>query len=295
MWWPLAADRCRTTRMTLRKRVRTLLDAARLLDLARETRDTATSLKLPREISRFWLHGAMDGLPVPPLRRVRSSTGESSLAWMFQGGAMAAESIEGILAKNGIDIRTCTSILDFGCGCGRVIRHWAELDAAVHGCDYNRRPIEWCRRNLAFARFEVNALAPPLPYENRQFDLVYALSVFTHLPEPLLFAWMREMDRVLKREGLLVISTHGEPYLAELTPEDQARFRSGRAVVREQDSAGTNLCGVYLSEEYVRTRLAEGFRVIDFLPQGAKGNPPQDLVLLQKIRPPADGTASARS
>jgi SAM-dependent methyltransferase len=163
-----------------------------------------------------------------------------------------------------------------------VIRHWAKQDAAIHGCDYNRTSIEWCRRNLTFARFEVNALQPPLPYRDEQFDLVYALSVFTHLPEPLQFAWMREMKRVLKPGGFLIFSTHGEPYLGDLTPDQQADFRAGRAVVKERDDAGTNRCGVYVSEAYVRTRLADGFRMVDFLPQGATGNPLQDLVLFQK-------------
>lgn len=262
--------------------IRQLLNSAGLLELARETRDLAWSVTWLRDNSRFWLHGAGDGFPVPPLRLVRSSTGTSSLAWLLQGGALAAESIADILVRNGTHIRDFGSILDFGCGCGRVIRHWAELETAIHGCDYSRESAQWCRRNLTFARFDVNALEPPLPYGDGQFDLVYALSVFTHLPEPLCFAWMREMKRVLRTGGYLIISTHGEPYLDELTSDQQAQFRSGRAVVRDQEAAGTNRCGVYVSEEYLRTHLADGFRVVDFMPQGAKGNPLQDLVLLQK-------------
>jgi SAM-dependent methyltransferase len=145
--------------------------------------------------------------------------------------------------------------------------------------------IRWCRRNLTFASFEDNALAPPLPYRDGQFDLVYALSVFTHLPGPLLFAWMGEMDRIVKPGGFLIVSTHGEPCLGQLSAEQQAEFRAGRLVVKDRESVGTNRCGVYMSEEYVRTRLAGRFRVVDFLPQGAKGNPPQDLVLLQNTAP----------
>jgi SAM-dependent methyltransferase len=206
---------------------------------------------------------------------------------MFRGGALAAESISGVLEKHSIDIRSFASILDFGCGCGRVIRHWARLDAAVHGCDYNPRAIEWCRRHFPFARFEVNALSPPLPYGAGQFDLVYALSVFTHLPESLALAWMREMERVLNVGGWLIVTTHGESCLGDLTPEQQSQVRRGRAVVKDEGSAGTNRCGVYVSEEYVRRHLAERFQVVDFLPRGAKGNPPQDLALLQRRSPAA--------
>jgi SAM-dependent methyltransferase len=269
--------------MTGRHAIRGLLASAGLLDAAREARDAASSVGWWRDNSDFWMHGAPDRLPVPPLRLVRSSTGTSSLRWLFEGGRLAAGSIAGILAKNGVELRRLGSLLDFGCGCGRVIRQWAGLGPALHGSDYNRAAIAWCQRHLPCASFTVNGLSPPLPYHDGQFDFVYALSVFTHLPEPLLVSWLSEMRRVLKAGGWLVLSTHGESYLGELNPDEQMHFRAGRLVVKFADDAGTNRCGVYASEAYIRRRCSDGFRVVDFVPQGAKGNPVQDLVLLQKL------------
>ena len=66
------------------------------------------------------------------------------------------------------------SMLDFGCGCGRMIRHWHDLPRRrLHGCDYNPLLVAWCSEHLPFAEFRGNALEPPLPYEDDQFDLVY--------------------------------------------------------------------------------------------------------------------------
>jgi hypothetical protein len=96
---------------------------------------------------------------------------------------------------------------------------------------------------------------------------------------------MREMDRIVMPGGFLILSTHGEACIGPLGTEQQRRFRSGEAVVKDEASAGTNRCGVYLPEEYVRTRLAGPFRLVDFRPQGARGNPPQDLALFQKPSP----------
>ena len=261
--------------------LRQLLDAAGLLDTARDVRGTLSGLSWVKQNSRFWLSGSPDGLPLPPLHLVRSSTGTSSLAWLLEGGALARDAINDILARNGKSIGEFTSILDFGCGCGRVIRQWANLSASLCGCDYNPKSIQWCRKNLPFASFEVNRLDPPLPYADRQFDLVYALSVFTHLPEPSMFAWLREMNRVLKPGGLLIISTHGERCVSDLTADQREQFDAGHAVVRDPAAVGTNRCGVYFSEHYIRAKMTAGFRLVDFLLQGAKGNPPQDLVLLQ--------------
>jgi SAM-dependent methyltransferase len=269
-----------------RAQLRRALAAAGLLNVTREMRDSLLSVReLPRNW-RFWLYGAEDGLPVPPLRLVRSATGTSSLAWSFHGGALAAQSIVDAVEGNGVDMRSLRRILDFGCGFGRVTRHWLHLDADVHGCDYNRHAVRWCQRNLTFAKFAVNQLEPPLPYADEYFDLVYALSVFTHLPGSLLLAWRDELSRVVKRGGFAIITTHGDGYLDELTHEEQGQFRGGGAVVRYERDAGTNRCGVYLSEDYVRRTFGARFEVVDFIPRGAQGNPPQDLVVLRKPRNP---------
>jgi SAM-dependent methyltransferase len=270
--------------MSARTQAKDILQHAGLLEVAREARDFAAGARWWRRNVVVRRHGAADGLPLPPLRLVRAATGTSSLEWMLEGGRRAADSITAILGRNGIEIRRVRRLLDFGCGCGRVIRHWQDLPADVHGCDYNASAIRWCRRHLPFASFAVNGLAPPLPYAGEQFDLVYALSVFTHLPETLLFDWMHEMDRVLVPGGFLVISTHGDACVDVLDAAQQAAFRAGRAVVRDDRSAGTNRCGVYVSEAYVRSRMAAGFDVLDVMAQGARGNPPQDLTLFRKPR-----------
>jgi cyclopropane fatty-acyl-phospholipid synthase-like methyltransferase len=43
-----------------------------------------------------------------------------------------------MLQENGTGIQDRAAILDFGCGCGRVIRHRREATgASLHGTDYN--------------------------------------------------------------------------------------------------------------------------------------------------------------
>jgi len=266
-----------------RAHLRRLFETVGLLNVAREARDALLSVRELRANLPYWLRGADDALPVPPLRLVRSATGTSSLTWAFHSGGLAARSIVDALQAHGADIQQCRRILDFGCGFGRVIRHWAPLDAEIHGCDYNRAAIAWCRRRLTFARFEANRLEPPLPYDSGRFDLVYALSVFTHLPGPLFAAWRDELFRIVGPGGFAVVTTHGEAYLEELTEEERQQFRSGHAVVRNDREPGTNRCAVYCSEQYVRRTFADRFAVVAFVPQGARGNPHQDLVLLRKM------------
>jgi hypothetical protein len=117
--------------------------------------------------------------------------------------------------------------------------------------------------------------------------MVYALSVFTHLSEPLQFHWIGELARVLKPGGYLVVTTHGESYLDIMSPEEQELFHSGQLAVRGGSESGTSTCAAFHPPAYVREKLASGFEVVDFIPEGAKGNPHQDAFLLRKPTGPS--------
>jgi SAM-dependent methyltransferase len=174
------------------------------------------------------------------------------------------------------------TVLDFGCGVGRVLRHWSGVTGPVlHGTDYNPELIDWCRRNLRFARFNVNALTGRLSYAAGTFDLIYALSVFTHLTPEQQDSWMTELRRILKPGGHLLISTHGEHYVPNLPLEGQDAFRKGQRVTIAGEHAGTNTCAAYHPPASVREQLAAGFEIVDFIAEGAKGNPRQDYWLLR--------------
>jgi SAM-dependent methyltransferase len=177
------------------------------------------------------------------------------------------------------------ALLDWGCGCGRVLRHWSSLGSPlVAGCDIDPRMIRWCADNLPFADVTVTQLAPPLPYPDASFDLVYAFSVFTHLSEELQHAWMREVDRVLAPRGFFLLSTLGGHYasLDRLQPDEAARFRRGELVVLYEGAAGTSLCSAYHPPRYVQETLAHAFRfdVVGFRPTANDGL--HDVHLLRK-------------
>lgn len=225
-----------------------------------------------------------DGLPLPPAA-LRAQVGPSHAdARVFLGsGRRHAQLIRDSLADAGTPVEELGALLDWGCGCGRVLRHWAGLpDTRVHGCDIDPRMIEWCEENLPFAEVAVTDLAPPLPYESGTFDLMYAFSVFTHLSEPLQHEWIRECFRVLDDGGYLLISTLGEYYLSldRLNASERRAFASGNLVVLYEQSAGTSLCSAYHPSRYVHEKLGADFELVSFRPAGDDGH--HDLHLFRK-------------
>lgn len=225
------------------------------------------------------LTGAPDGLPLPPGQLMFLVQGTTNVREFLTDGRGTAQGVLDVLKSSGVKIDRSTSVLDFGCGCGRVIRHVHRMTGArCHGSDYNPQLIDWCKRNLRFGQFEVNGASPPLPHANEQFDVIYALSVFTHLPEQLQLAWLSELSRVLKPGGHLLMTTHGESFQRYMSEEELEAFRSGGLVVRASGPVGSNPFFTAHSPEYVKTHLPPDLSVVNFVPETRKrAEPPSRL------------------
>ena len=238
-----------------------------------------------RDIS-FWprrVSHRVGGTPLPSGKLIHLIAQHRNPDIFLRSGEVSAQQIRDMLKRNGVELERLNAILDFGCGVGRVIRQWKTLRGPeVHGTDYNPVLIAWCRKHLTFAQFQCNTLAAELRYDDGKFDFIYALSVFTHLPEELAHAWLKELCRVIRPGGYLYLTTHGAHYFASRTPAEQAKLARGEVVVVATDRAGSNDCAVFHPETYVREHWTSQFKVVDFRPGRAGIASEQDVWLLQK-------------
>ena len=102
------------------------------------------------------------------------------------------------------------TILDVGCGGGRTVRKLAAIatKGKVYGIDYSAESVAIARSTneqlIKAGRVEIrHASVSHLPFPDRTFDLVTAVE--THYFWPDLIADLREVFRVLKPGGRLVI------------------------------------------------------------------------------------------
>jgi SAM-dependent methyltransferase len=104
------------------------------------------------------------------------------------------------------DLCRGAAVLDAGCGVGYGTAYLAEVAASVVGVDVSRDAIEYARSHYAGprTRFEVMDLTA-LAFPDATFDAVCSFETLEHVHEPR--AAVREVARVLKREGVYVVST----------------------------------------------------------------------------------------
>jgi len=114
-------------------------------------------------------------------------------------------------------------ILDFGCGYGRLMRVMAYYanPAQIHGCDPWQAPLDIAMKDGMFGHLALSARVPDhLPFSGT-FDLIYAYSVFTHLPERIAARCLQTLADALAPQGLLVITIRPIEYWAVSTTYKQ--------------------------------------------------------------------------
>jgi SAM-dependent methyltransferase len=144
-------------------------------------------------------------LPPPELRR-RAGGAEDADGFLLIGAALAWD-IHRLLQAQRRPLSSFGAVLDFGCGCGRIGR-WLRLGHKLSGCDIDEEAVAWCSSHLQ-GSFAQTGAQPPLPYVDGAFDLVVAISVFTHLDEEREAAWVAELGRVIRPGGFCIASVNG--------------------------------------------------------------------------------------
>jgi SAM-dependent methyltransferase len=264
--------------------------ATRLLDehqgLREHLRECRIVLEEPETCTIFALHPfeetyqAPDGLPLPSLEMMAYTTGlYDPPDYFYLSGLEDAGDAAKVLAANELSIDSFRAILDFGCGCGRVLRHWQDLAADIHGADYNPYVVDWCTKNLTFASFERTHPGRHLSYADGAFDFIFAFSVFTHLARDAQDFWLRELRRVLSPQGILLLTVHGGAEVHRLGPEERKRFDAGELVIWNPAYSGSSRCAAFHPERYIREKLAEEFVLVDLAPGAIRT---QDAVLLRR-------------
>jgi cyclopropane fatty-acyl-phospholipid synthase-like methyltransferase len=93
------------------------------------------------------------------------------------------------------------NVLDWGVGRGRMGRFMSTRATSFYGIDIDQDNVGWCAKNLK-GSFHHVGLYPPTPLPSSNFDLIYGISIFTHLSEDTVEKWIAELRRLTKQGGM---------------------------------------------------------------------------------------------
>lgn len=223
---------------------------------------------------------------VPPFHLRMRVHGSPGLKEFLEVGYRCADDLQRALRGIGRGLEDFQDILDFGCGCGRTLRwlpHFAP-NARLFGTDIDAEAVAWVTNNLPFTSAASNPMKDRLRYLNDTFDLIYAISVFTHMDEEHQAFWLGELQRVLKPGGLLLVTLHGYERWKSLSQENISTVQErGMVVVRTRMWGGIFpdwYHNTYHSQEYVLRTFSSHFEVVAYLAVALDSN--HDIVILKK-------------
>ena len=98
-------------------------------------------------------------------------------------------------------------VLDIGCGTGMVHAHIAGSVSELHGADVSSASIDMARRQNPTAHYKTYD-GQVLPYADGSFDCAFAICVLHHVPVAQWAAFLKDMSRVVKRGGLVLVIEH---------------------------------------------------------------------------------------
>lgn len=232
--------------------------------------------------------------PVPPDHNLRT-TSSTTIRHYYESGLTTLMPIVTSALTFGVDLDKPVNVLDFGCGVGRQLLHLTRLypNVRAYGCDVNDDAIAYMLRSYPGVKTYASSFDPPLTYDDCNFDLVYSVSVFSHLSEQDARVWLSELRRITKPFSILCLTfnsftsldrSHQQgrrlQYNAEQLERDGLVFDADensfalKKAAQSVSRFGANLIGItriygemYYSHERVKALFKEsGLEVLSVLP-----------------------------
>jgi 2-polyprenyl-3-methyl-5-hydroxy-6-metoxy-1,4-benzoquinol methylase len=230
--------------------------------------------------------GEAIALPPPP-KHLQVRVAGGYFGDFIKSGYRTYDAIEEMLQTHAKgSLKDFKTILDFGCGCGRNIRSLKQRlsSCTLYGCDIDEEAIAWLKKNYeSIGIFSANPKIPPTLYTDDMFDFIFGVSVFSHLPEDMQFLWLGELKRIIKQNGYLFLTTHGEKHYGFLK-QSEIKIMQDKGFCFKNVGATDGLPEFYQASfhthDYIRREWSRYFDVLAIKSRGIDDN--QDTILLKK-------------
>lgn len=197
-----------------------------------------------------------------PKDRALFNTFQLNYKKYYEDGRLAANEM---ISWGALSKLTNPVVLDWGCGTGRVIRHIQSFkpSAICYGADIDCETLDWCRKNIDHVYFDC-IHHQSLPYPSSYFDLVYGISVLTHIEKNEYLTWLKELNRILTPSGKAILSTHGTHYVNQLNRKEKKQLDLEGVFTNSYNERGHRLMTTYFDADFLKEQLLPYFDIEQF-------------------------------
>jgi SAM-dependent methyltransferase len=168
-------------------------------------------------------------------------------------------------AKPYINLQNST-VLEWGCGVSRIIRHLPELlpSSKFFGADINAEMIKWNKQFIPVINFDLINYYPPTQYMPNTFEYIYAISVFTHIEDTQQENWLKEAHRILATNGIFLFTTHGKKYFTHLDNTENKALQANGVFTKSYKQKGHRMMTTYNHPKVFTQLIQKYFDVLEY-------------------------------
>ncbi len=114
-------------------------------------------------------------------------------------------------------------------------------------------------------------------------DIIYGISIFTHLSEQMHYQWYAELYRILKPNGIMLLTSQGNNFRDKLTERELNEYENNQLVVRGKVKEGHRTFSAFHPKGFM-LNLFSNAQVLEHIvsePQKGRGLP-QDVWIVRK-------------
>jgi hypothetical protein len=178
-----------------------------------------------------------------------SFTLEAAINYYFWDGGRSADKLAKVIAGLDFEQDRRVKLLEFASGYGCVSRHLKKNPKLeLVSCDIHPAAVEFLADRIGVRSLQ-SAHVPEQFSPPEKYDIVFALSFFSHMPKSTFGRWVKALYSAVQAPGYLIFTTHGVESLQymNLTPKDIPADGFWFSAHSEQKDLDTEEYGVTVS------------------------------------------------
>jgi 2-polyprenyl-3-methyl-5-hydroxy-6-metoxy-1,4-benzoquinol methylase len=203
--------------------------------------------------------------------------------YYFEDGQLSAQKFRQLVETYSPG-RKERAVLEFAAGYGCVSRHLIHLPGMrVVSCDIHPEAIEFLEQQIGVPAYQSSRF-PEMLSLPRQYDVVFALSFFSHMPLTTWARWLVALSKVVETGGVLLFTTQGltsRPYFLDPVIPENGFWYQGSS---EQADLSTEEYGqTIVTPDFCKANIASvaGLELVEMREAFWWGH--QDLYVVRKV------------